>query len=108
MTKVPSYGRTTAQISRCRRHGRCRAVVVYRHTGFRSPLRSYGSLSMNRALMVAGLVDRIQLTVFPVITGQTGDDPIFLGAADFDLELIDSRTLDGNIQELVYRPTLHA
>jgi dihydrofolate reductase len=61
-------------------------------------LRSYGSLSMNRALMVAGLVDRIQLTVFPVITGQTGDDPIFLGAADFDLELIDSRTLDGNIQ----------
>ena len=43
------------------------------------PLRSYGSLSMNRALMVAGLVDRIQLTVFPVITGQTGDDPIFLG-----------------------------
>jgi hypothetical protein len=22
--------------------------------------------------------------------------------------LIDSRTLDGNIQELVYRPTLHA
>jgi hypothetical protein len=43
-----------------RRHGRCRAVVVYRHTGFRSPLRSYGSLSMNRALMVAGLVDRVQ------------------------------------------------
>ena len=72
------------------------------------PLRSYGSLSMNRALMVAGFVDRIQLTVFPVIIGQTRDDPIFLGAADFDLELIDSRTLDGNIQELVYRPTLHA
>ena len=57
---------------------------------------------------IAGLVDRIQLTVFPVITGQTSDDPIFLGAADFDLELIDSRTLDRNIQELVYRPTLHA
>jgi dihydrofolate reductase len=70
------------------------------------PLRSYGSLPMNRALMA--LVDRIQLTVFPVITGQTGDDPIFLGAADFDLELIDSRTLDGNIQELVYRQILHA
>ena len=25
----------------------------------------------------------------------------------FDLELIESRTLDGNIQELIYRPTLH-
>jgi dihydrofolate reductase len=71
------------------------------------PLRSHGSLSMNRALMAAGLVDRVQVTLFPVITGQTGDDPIFRGAADFDLELIESRTLDGNIQELIYRPTVH-
>ncbi|MFD3425482.1 dihydrofolate reductase family protein [Nocardia fluminea] len=71
------------------------------------PLRSHGSLSMNRALMAAGLVDRVQVTLFPVITGQTGDDPIFRGAADFDLELLESRTLDGDIQELVYRPTLH-
>ena len=59
------------------------------------PLRSHGSLSMNRALMAAGLVDRVQVTLFPVITGQTGLDPIFQGAADFDLELIESRTLDG-------------
>lgn len=71
------------------------------------PLRSHGSLSMNRALMAAGLVDRVQVTLFPVITGQTGDDPIFHGAADFDLELIESRTLDGRIQELIYRPALH-
>ncbi len=71
------------------------------------PLRSHGSLSMNRALMAAGLVDRLQVTIFPVITGKTGDDSIFDGADDFDLELIESRTLDGNIQELVYRPTLH-
>ena len=72
------------------------------------PLRSHGSLSMNRALMAAGLVDRVQLTLFPVISGQTGTDPIFRGAADFDLELIESRTFDGSIQELIYRPTLHA
>ncbi len=71
------------------------------------PLRSHGSLSMNRALMAAGLVDRVQVTLFPVITGQSGDDPIFRGAADFDLELLEHRTLDGDIQELVYRPTLH-
>ena len=70
-------------------------------------LRSHGSLSMNRALMAAGLVDHVQVTIFPVITGQTGDDPIFKGAADFDLELLESRTLDGNIQELTYQPTLH-
>ena len=36
------------------------------------PLRSHGSLSMNRALMAAGLVNRVQVTIFPVITGQTG------------------------------------
>lgn len=72
------------------------------------PLRSHGSLSMNRALMAAGLIDRVQVTLFPVITGQTGDDPIFRGAADFDLELLESRTLDGSIQELIYRPSLHA
>jgi dihydrofolate reductase len=71
------------------------------------PLRSHGSLSMNRALMAAGLVDRLQVTIFPVITGQNGAAPIFKGAADFDLELIESRTLDDNIQELIYRPTLH-
>ncbi len=29
------------------------------------PLRSHGSLSMNRALMAAGLVDRVQVTLFP-------------------------------------------
>ena len=72
-----------------------------------APLRSHGSLSMNRALMAAGLVDRVQVTIFPVITGQTGVDPIFQGAAEFDLELVEQRTLDGNIQELIYRPTLH-
>ncbi len=72
------------------------------------PLRSHGSLSMNRALIAAGLIDRVQVTLFPVITGQTGADPIFQGAADFDLALIQSQTLDGHTQELINRPTLHA
>jgi dihydrofolate reductase len=58
--------------------------------------------------MTAGLVDRVQVTLFPVITGQTGLDPVFQGGADFDLEPIEHRTLDGNTQELIYRPTLHA
>jgi dihydrofolate reductase len=72
------------------------------------PLRSHGSLSLNRALMAAGLVDLVQVTVFPVIAGQTGVEPIFQGAADFDLELIESRTFDNRSQELIYRPSLHA
>ncbi|WP_420120935.1 dihydrofolate reductase family protein [Nakamurella sp.] len=70
------------------------------------PIRSHGSLRLNRALMAAGLVDRIQITVFPVICAQTGDEPIFTGAGDFDLDLLQTRTYDGRIQELVYRPTL--
>jgi dihydrofolate reductase len=72
------------------------------------PLRSHGSLSLNRALMAAGLVDRVQVTLFPVICGQTGSDPVYRGAADFDLELIEHHTLDGHTQELTYRPTRHS
>jgi dihydrofolate reductase len=70
------------------------------------PIRSHGSLSLNRALMAAGLVERVQLTVFPVIAAQTGDEPICAGAGDFDLELLESRTFDRDTQELTYRPTL--
>ena len=71
------------------------------------PLRSHGSLSVNRALMAAGLVDRVQVTIFPVVSGRTGTEPVFGGAADFDLELLSSQLLDGRTQELVYHPTLH-
>jgi dihydrofolate reductase len=71
------------------------------------PLRSHGSLSLNRALMAAGLVDRVQVTVFPVLTGRTGEEPVFQGWEDCDLDLIESRILDGRTHELIYRPTLH-
>ena len=72
---------------RDRRARRRRRVVARLKEESEVPLRSHGSLSINRALMAAGLVDRVQVTVFPVITGQTGEAPIFQGAADFDLEL---------------------
>lgn len=71
------------------------------------PLRSHGSMASNHALMAAGLVDAIQVTIFPVISGTVGTEPIFAGAADFDLELLSARTFDGRIQELSYRPTRH-
>ncbi|WP_350277457.1 dihydrofolate reductase family protein [Kribbella sp. HUAS MG21] len=72
------------------------------------PLRSVGSVAMNNALMAAGLVDLVQVTIFPVISGRTGADPIFAKAADFDLTLVEARTLDNHTQELIYHPTLHA
>ena len=48
------------------------AVDVVRRlkTESKVPLRSHGSLSLNRTLMAAGLVDRVQVTIFPVITGK--------------------------------------
>lgn len=69
------------------------------------PLRSQASLTLNRALLEAGLVDRIQLTVFPVISGRTGISPPLRGLGDFDLELLESHTFDGRSVELIYRPT---
>jgi hypothetical protein len=45
------------------------------------------------------------VTIFPVVSGRSGADPLFDGVDDFDLELLDSRILDGHTQELVYRPT---
>jgi dihydrofolate reductase len=70
------------------------------------PLRSHGSLSMNRSLMAAGLIDEIQVTIFPVLSGRTGTAPIFQGVEDFDLQLVKNRTFDGQITELIYRPML--
>jgi dihydrofolate reductase len=89
-------------------HGDAVEVVARLKEESDLPLRSHGSVSMNRALLAAGLVDRLQLTIFPVITGQTGTVPIFHGGPDFDLELIESRTFDAGIQELTYRPTVHS
>jgi hypothetical protein len=71
------------------------------------PLRSQASLSLNWTLLEAALVDEIQLTVFPVITGGTGVSPIWSGLGDHHLELIDSRSLDGRSLALTYRPTPH-
>jgi dihydrofolate reductase len=70
------------------------------------PLRSQASLSLNRALLAAGLVDRLEVTVFPVISGGTGTSPILAGVGDYDLELLENRTFDGRSLGLVYRPTL--
>lgn len=70
-------------------------------------LRSHGSITLNRSLIAAGLVDVIQLTVFPALTGRTGTVPVFSAFEDCDLELIGERVFDSRIVELSYRPSLH-
>ncbi|MCY4728681.1 dihydrofolate reductase family protein [Nocardioides sp. STR2] len=71
-----------------------------------SPLRTLGSLTLARSLLVAGLVDRLRLVVFPVINGATGRERVFDGYPDVRLELVESRTFDGRLQLLEYVPTV--
>jgi dihydrofolate reductase len=73
-----------------------------------SPMRTVGSLTLCRSLLEAGLVDRFRVVVFPVITGSTGKDRIFDDYPDVSLELLSSRTFDGRLQLLDYRPTVLA
>ncbi len=68
------------------------------------PLSTIGSVSLARALLTAGLVDRFRVVVFPVITGRTGQDRIYDDYPDVALELLTSRQFDGGMQLLEYRP----
>ncbi len=70
------------------------------------PLRTLGSIRLCRSLLVAGLVDRFRLVVFPVITGATGQERVYDGYPDVALELVESRTFDGRSQLLDYVPRL--
>ncbi|MBT2512999.1 dihydrofolate reductase family protein [Arthrobacter sp. ISL-30] len=81
------------------------AVTEMKRTGT-GPLSTLGSLSLCRALLTAGLVDRFRLVVFPVITGRTGRERIYDGYPDVSLEMVDSRTFDGRLQLLEYIPTV--
>jgi len=71
------------------------------------PMRSHGSITLNRALLAAGLVDRLEVMVFPAITGRAGYAALFKDGPEFDLELVDSTVLDGRTLKLVYIPHLH-
>lgn len=67
-------------------------------------MSTIGSLTLVRALLKAGLVDRYRVVMFPVITGSTGRERIYDGYPDVALEMIDSRTFDGRIQLVEYVP----
>jgi dihydrofolate reductase len=69
-----------------------------------APLRTIGSLSVVKALLEARMVDRLRLTVFPLILGSTGREPVFAGLPDIHLELVDTEVLDARLVTLEYRP----
>jgi len=69
-------------------------------------MRTIGSLTLCRSLLMAGLVDRFRVVVFPVITGSRGRERIYDDYPDVALDMIRSRTFDGRIQLLEYVPTI--
>jgi dihydrofolate reductase len=81
------------------------AVREMKTTGS-TAMRTIGSLTLCRSLLSAGLVDRFRVVVFPVITGITGRERIYDEYPDVSLEMVASRTFDGRIQLLEYRPTV--
>jgi dihydrofolate reductase len=81
------------------------AVRAMKEEGTQS-LRTIGSLTLCRALLEAGLVDRFRVVVFPVITGSTGRERIYDGYPDVALKMVASRTFDGRLQLLEYVPTV--
>ena len=82
------------------------AVREMKDGGSAASMRTMGSLTLCRALLGAGLVDRFRVVVFPVITGNTGQERIYDGYPDVALDMIRSRTFDGSIQLLEYAPAV--
>jgi dihydrofolate reductase len=70
------------------------------------PVRTVGSIRLCRALLEVGLVDRLRVVIFPVITGATGLQRLFDGYPDIKLDLVETRTFDGRLQMLEYVPTV--
>ena len=64
----------------------------------------WGSVALVRSLLQLGLLDRLQLQVYPVVLGTTGTKPIFQGFDRTNLELVTSTVLDGQVVLLDYQP----
>ena len=69
-----------------------------------APLRTIGSLSVVKGLLEARMVDRLRLTVFPLILGSTGREPVLAGVSDIHLKLVDAEVLDARLVTLEYLP----
>ena len=69
-------------------------------------LRTIGSLSLCRSLVGAGLVDRLRVVVFPVVTGASGREHFYTDWPDVALETVEHRTFDGRLQMMEYVPTV--
>jgi dihydrofolate reductase len=69
-----------------------------------TPLRSIGSITLVKAMMELGLVDRLRLTIFPLTLGADGRDPAYSGYPRAGLDLVETKVLDSRLVMLTYRP----
>ncbi len=67
-------------------------------------LRTLGSLSLVRQLLIASLVDRLKLVICPLVLPQTGIEPTFQGLPDMGFDLVSTKILDGRVLLLEYQP----
>ena len=111
MTRLPTvvFSRTLHDVDwpGARLHGQDAVEEVRRLKASHdsTPLRTTGSLSIARQLLAAGLVDRLRLLTFPLFAGPAGREPAFADIAAAELQLTDTRVLDGRIHLTEYRPT---
>jgi riboflavin biosynthesis pyrimidine reductase len=56
-------------------------------------------------MLSAGLIDRLRLLVFPLIMGETGQEPAFAQMLDIGLDLVGQSVLDGRIVLSEYHPS---
>jgi len=81
------------------------AGTVRRLKAGHTDLRIIGSLSLVRQLLGTGLIDRLRLLVFPLIAGETGQEPAFAQFPDVALDLVGQSVLDRRIVLSEYRPS---
>jgi len=79
------------------------AVRALKHDGA-GRLSTIGSISLCRSFVIAGLVDRFRVVMFPVITGTSGAERIYDGYPDVALDMTEHRTFDNSIQLVEYHP----
>jgi dihydrofolate reductase len=66
------------------------------------PLRVIGSATLTRSLFRLGLVDRLRLIVFPMVLGESGQEPLLKDLPDLDLKLVSTKVLDERLILLDY------
>jgi dihydrofolate reductase len=72
------------------------------------PLRCIGSIRLVKSLAKLGLIDRLRLMFFPLILGETGQEPFYADYPRVALELDDTKVLDSRLILLEYRPATTA